>query len=314
MKYILKRIIKSIMVIFTVVSITFYIIHSLPNSYIYNDSEVDEVLKEEFIKKYSLDLSLKDQYIEYISNISKGNLGYSMKYEGRKVSDVIIKNFPISLELSIRVLLLSFLIGLPLGVKLAINKKYRYIYYIVSILISIPSFVIAGLIQTFLVFFYKGILIDKLNLPFYNISIIGFDNELQKLFPTITLSVFLTCIIIRILSRKIENELDKEYVEFALSKGLDIKYVVLNHIFKNIFPSLLSMLTPYFVSIVTGSFVVENLFGIPGLGRYYTSSIIDRDYSMVVGLTLFYTVILTTLFTLMDICISFLDRRVGRDV
>lgn len=314
MKYILKRIIKSIMVIFTVVSITFYIIHSLPNSYIYNDSEVDEVLKEEFIKKYSLDLSLKDQYIEYISNISKGNLGYSMKYEGRKVSDVIIKNFPISLELSIRVLLLSFLIGLPLGVKLAINKKYRYIYYIVSILISIPSFVIAGLIQTFLVFFYKGILIDKLNLPFYNISIIGFDNELQKLFPTITLSVFLTCIIIRILSRKIENELDKEYVEFALSKGLDIKYVVLNHIFKNIFPSLLSMLTPYFVSIVTGSFVVENLFGIPGLGRYYTSSIIDRDYSMVVGLTLFYTIILTTLFTLMDICISFLDRRVGRDV
>lgn len=314
MKYILKRIIKSIMVIFTVVSITFYIIHSLPNSYIYNDSEVDEVLKEEFIKKYSLDLSLKDQYIEYISNISKGNLGYSMKYEGRKVSDVIIKNFPISLELSIRVLILSFLIGLPLGVKLAINKKYRYIYYIVSILISIPSFVIAGLIQTFLVFFYKGILIDKLNLPFYNISIIGFDNELQKLFPTITLSVFLTCIIIRILSRKIENELDKEYVEFALSKGLDIKYVVLNHIFKNIFPSLLSMLTPYFVSIVTGSFVVENLFGIPGLGRYYTSSIIDRDYSMVVGLTLFYTVILTTLFTLMDICISFLDRRVGRDV
>lgn len=302
------------MVIFTVVSITFYIIHSLPNSYIYNDSEVDEVLKEEFIKKYSLDLSLKDQYIEYISNISKGNLGYSMKYEGRKVSDVIIKNFPISLELSIRVLILSFLIGLPLGVKLAINKKYRYIYYIVSILISIPSFVIAGLIQTFLVFFYKGILIDKLNLPFYNISIIGFDSELQKLFPTITLSVFLTCIIIRILSRKIENELDKEYVEFALSKGLDIKYVVLNHIFKNIFPSLLSMLTPYFVSIVTGSFVVENLFGIPGLGRYYTSSIIDRDYSMVVGLTLFYTIILTTLFTLMDICISFLDRRVGRDV
>ena len=301
------------MVIFTVVSITFYIIHSLPNSYIYNDSEVDEVLKEEFIKKYSLDLSLKDQYIEYLSNISKGNLGYSMKYEGRKVSDVIIKNFPISLELSIRVLILSFLIGLPLGVKLAINKKYRYIYYIVSILISIPSFVIAGLIQTFLVFFYKGILIDKLNLPFYNISIIGFDSELQKLFPTITLSVFLTCIIIRILSRKIENELDKEYVEFALSKGLDIKYVVLNHIFKNIFPSLLSMLTPYFVSIVTGSFVVENLFGIPGLGRYYTSSIIDRDYSMVVGLTLFYTVILTTLFTLMDICISFLDRRVGRD-
>ena len=302
------------MVIFTVVSITFYIIHSLPNSYIYNDSEVDEVLKEEFIKKYSLDLSLKDQYIEYISNISKGNLGYSMKYEGRKVSDVIIKNFPISLELSIRVLILSFLIGLPLGVKLAINKKYRYIYYIVSILISIPSFVIAGLIQTFLVFFYKGILIDKLNLPFYNISIIGFDSELQKLFPTITLSLFLTCMIIRILSRKIENELDKEYVEFALSKGLDIKYVVLNHIFKNIFPSLLSMLTPYFVSIVTGSFVVENLFGIPGLGRYYTSSIIDRDYSMVVGLTLFYTIILTTLFTLMDICISFLDRRVGRDV
>ena len=164
----------------------------------------------------------------------------------------------------------------------------------------------------FLVYFYKGILIDKLNFPFYSISIIGFDSELQKLFPTITLSLFLTCMIIRILSRKIENELNKGYVEFALSKGLDIKYVVLNHILKNIFPSLLSMLIPYFVSIVTGSFVVENLFGIPGLGRYYTSSIIDRDYSMVLGLTLFYTFILTFLFTLMDICISFLDKRIDK--
>ena len=312
MKYILKRIIKSIMVMFTVVSITFYIVHSLPNSYIYNDSEVDEVLKEEFIKKYNLDLSLKEQYIKYISNISKGNLGYSMKYEGRKVSDVIIKNFPISLELSIRVLLFSFLIGFPLGINLGINKNRKYIYYFVSILISIPSFVIAGLIQMFLVFFYKGILIDKLHLPFYNISIIGFNGELQKLFPTITLSVFLTCMIIRILSKKIENELDKGYVEFALSKGLDIKYIVLNHILKNIFPSLLSMLIPYFISIVTGSFVVENLFGIPGLGRYYTSSIIDRDYSMVLGLTLFYTFILTVLFTVMDICISFLDKRIDK--
>ncbi|MGP1494148.1 MAG: ABC transporter permease [Streptobacillus sp.] len=299
------------MVIFTVVSITFYIVHSLPNSYIYNDSEVDEVLKEEFIKKYNLDLNLKDQYIKYISNISKGNLGYSMKYEGRKVSDVIIKNFPISLELSIRVLLFSFIIGFPLGINLGINKNHKYLY-LISILISIPSFVIAGLIQMFLVFFYKGILIYKLHLPFYNISIIGFDSELQKLFPTITLSVFLTCMIIRILSRKIENELNKGYVEFALSKGLDIKYVVLNHILKNIFPSLLSMLIPYFVSIVTGSFVVENLFGIPGLGRYYTSSIIDRDYSMVLGLTLFYTFILTFLFTLMDICISFLDKRIDK--
>ena len=299
------------MVIFTVVSITFYIVHSLPNSYIYNDSEVDEVLKEEFIKKYNLDLSLKEQYIKYISNISKGNLGYSMKYEGRKVSDVIIKNFPISLELSIRVLLFSFIIGFPLGINLGINKNHKYLY-LISILISIPSFVIAGLIQMFLVFFYKGVLIDKLNFPFYSISIIGFDSELQKLFPTITLSLFLTCMIIRILSRKIENELNKGYVEFALSKGLDIKYVVLNHILKNIFPSLLSMLIPYFVSIVTGSFVVENLFGIPGLGRYYTSSIIDRDYSMVLGLTLFYTFILTFLFTLMDICISFLDKRIDK--
>ena len=299
------------MVIFTVVSITFYIVHSLPNSYIYNDSEVDEVLKEEFIKKYNLDLNLKDQYIKYISNISKGNLGYSMKYEGRKVSDVIIKNFPISLELSIRVLLFSFVIGFPLGINLGINKNHKYLY-LISILISIPSFVIAGLIQMFLVYFYKGILIDKLNFPFYSISIIGFDSELQKLFPTITLSLFLTCMIIRILSRKIKNELNKGYVEFALSKGLDIKYVVLNHILKNIFPSLLSMLIPYFVSIITGSFVVENLFGIPGLGRYYTSSIIDRDYSMVLGLTLFYTFILTFLFTLMDICISFLDKRIDK--
>lgn len=119
--------------------------------------------------------------------------------------------------------------------------------------------------------------------------------------------------IIRIVSRKIREELNKEYVEFALNKGLDIKYVVKKHILKNILPSVISILTPYTISIITGSFIIETLYGVPGLGRYYTSSIIERDYTMLMGLTLFYTLIVMIMLSFMEILIFCLDKRIKGD-
>lgn len=303
MKKIIFKIIKKIFVIFFVITLTFIIIHILPNTLV-DDNEVDDVVREEIIKSYNLDKSVSEQYKIYFYNLMKFNLGKSIKYDNREVKDIIKDNFPISLELGLRVIVLSTIIGFPLGVKAAINKNYSKISKIITtILIAIPSFVIVGLLQYISIRLFK----DYFGI---RIPIVGFDREIQKILPVISLSIFMICMIIRIVSKKIKEEINKEYVEFALVKGFSLNYVIKNHILKNILPSLISSFIPYMISLITGSFIIENLFGIPGLGKYYISSIIDRDYTVIMGLTIFYTTIVILFLTIMDILIFILDKRI----
>ncbi|WP_314010765.1 ABC transporter permease [Pseudostreptobacillus hongkongensis] len=307
MKQIFKKLIKSVLTIFCIITLTFYLIHMLPSNLIYNDSDIDGTMKEAIIQKYNLDKSINEQYILYLKDIFKGDLGKSIKYEDKNVSDVILSNFPVSLSLGIRTLILSIIIGVPLGIYSSINKKMSKYGYIISyIVISIPSFVIIGFLQLLVVYVN-----NKFNIRF---PITGFDTELQKMLPVLSLSFFTTCMVFRVINIKIREEMDKEYVQFYLSLGYDKKYVIKKHILKNILPTIITTLTPQVISLITGSFIVETLFGIPGLGKYYTSSIIDRDYTMVIGLTLFYSIVLILCITLMDIITLFLDKRIEGEI
>lgn len=303
MKNLIIRVLKKFFLIYVVVTITFFIMHSLPNVLV-DENEVDDVVRTQIIKSYNLDKSIGERYLIYLKDLSKGNLGKSMRYENRYVKDIIKSNFIVSLELGIRVVIFSFFIGIPLGLLNALNNKISiYLKIITGILISIPSFVIVGFMQFLAIKFFKQILGIK-------IAISGFNNEAQKIMPVIALSIFMICVIIRILGKKINEELNKEYVEFAISKGFSMKYILRKHIFKNILPTILSSFTPYIVSLITGSFVIESLFGIPGLGRYFSTSIINRDYTMIMGLTIFYTIILIVFLSIMDILILLLDKRI----
>lgn len=309
---IFKKIIRSIAIIFTVLTLTFFLINILPNN-LADDNDLDELVKVELIKQYHLDKPIHERYRIYLSNLVKGDFGTSMRYSSRKVSDVIKSNFPTSLELGIRTIIFSILVGFPLGIYCSINeKKSKIIFFLISILIAIPSFVLIGILQSYVVYVHNAFL-SKVGLSSLRLSIIGFDNEVKKILPVISLSIFNICIIIKIVSRKIKEELKKEYVQFALNKGLDINYVITKHILKNILPSVIAVLTPYAISIITGSFIIESLYGIPGLGRYYTSSIIERDYTMLMGLTFFYTLVVIILISLMDILISLLDKKISGD-
>lgn len=307
LKIIIKKMLKSIFNIFCVITITFYLVHLLPSNLTYNELDIDDSMREAIIQKYDLDKSITKQYITYVKNILKGNLGVSMKYENKEVKEVIKNNFPTSLSLGFRAIFLSILIGFPLGIYSAFNKKLeKFNKYFSYIMISIPSFVFIGFIQLFVVYFNTKF---KTHYP-----IIGYESEIQKILPVLSLSMFTTFMISRLVYIKVKEEIKKEYVQFSLSLGYDKYYIVRKHILKNILPTIISAITPQVVSLITGSFVVENLFGLSGLGRYYVSSIIDRDYTMVIGLTLFYSSILIIFLTLMDILIYLFDKRITGDI
>ena len=202
MKQIFKKLIKSVLTIFCIITLTFYLIHMLPSNLIYNDSDIDGTMKEAIIQKYNLDKSINEQYILYLKDIFKGDLGKSIKYEDKNVSDVILSNFPVSLSLGIRTLILSIIIGVPLGIYSSINKKMSKYGYIISyIVISIPSFVIIGFLQLLVVYVN-----NKFNIRF---PITGFDTELQKMLPVLSLSFFTTCMVFRVINIKIREEMDK---------------------------------------------------------------------------------------------------------
>ncbi|NYV27250.1 ABC transporter permease [Streptobacillus felis] len=302
LKKIFSKLLRSLVVIISVITLTFFMIHALPNNFI--DEELDESVKEQIIKTYNLDKPITEQYVKYIKNVVKGDFGKSIKYENIKVVDVIKKNFPTSLDLGLRVILISSVIALLLAM-LSINfeKIDRLFLLFSSILVAIPSFVVVGLLQFYAVYIHKELL------GFSKISIIGYYGKGQKILPVLTLVLYYLPIIFKLLRKKIKEEFKNEYVEFAMSKGFSINYVIRKHILKNIFPSLITSLMPYFVSLITGSFIVETLFGIPGLGRYFTTSIIERDYPMIMGLTIFYTIILVIIFSIMDILVLLLDKR-----
>ncbi|CAM3063681.1 ABC transporter permease [Streptobacillus felis] len=302
LKKIFSKLLRSLVVIISVITLTFFMIHALPNNFI--DEELDESVKEQIIKTYNLDKPITEQYVKYIKNVVKGDFGKSIKYENIKVVDVIKKNFPTSLDLGLRVILISSVIALLLAM-LSINfeKIDRLFLLFSSILVAIPSFVVVGLLQFYAVYIHKELL------GFSKISIIGYYGKGEKILPVLTLVLYYLPIIFKLLRKKIKEEFKNEYVEFAMSKGFSINYVIRKHILKNIFPSLITSLMPYFVSLITGSFIVETLFGIPGLGRYFTTSIIERDYPMIMGLTIFYTIILVIIFSIMDILVLLLDKR-----
>ncbi|WP_064616604.1 ABC transporter permease [Streptobacillus moniliformis] len=293
---------RGLIVILSVITLTFFMIHSLPNNLI--DDELDETVKSQIIKIHDLDKPISEQYVKYIKKIASGDFGESIKYPNLRVVDVINNNFPTSLDLGLRVLFFSSFFALIFSL-ISINFKImdKIFLKISSVLIASPGFVLAGLLQYYAVYIHKGLL----GLP--KLSIMGYYGRGEKILPVLTLVLFYLPIIFKLLRKKIKEEMNKNYVEFAISKGLSINYIVIKHILKNIAPSLLSSLMPYVISLITGSFIVETLFGVPGIGRYFTTSIIERDYPMIMGLTIFYTIILITLFNIMDILIIIFDKR-----
>ncbi len=306
LKYILKRLGTGLLTLWIITTLTFFLMHSLPGDPFASEKAIPPKVKARLMAKYHLDKPLIVQYGYYLSGIPKGDFGMSMKVRGRKVSDMIMKKFPVSLDLGLRAVLFSFIVGVSLGIIASLNhgKKWDGISMIVAIIgVSVPSFILAGTFQWLI------LLIGK-QMGVYVLPIAGYSSFKYTIIPTIALGLMPVAIIARMMRASMIEVLGQDYVRTAKAKGMSTFKVTIKHCVRNAIMPVLIYMGPLTASITTGSFVMEQVFAIPGLGKYYIQSLYNRDYTMVLGITIFYAALLIGMILVVDILYGFIDPRV----
>lgn len=312
-KFLVKRITASLVTLMLVITITFVLLHKLPGDPFEGEKAIPPQIKANLMAKYNLDKPLSTQYVTYLKQLSKGDLGLSMKEKGRTVNGVIKNSFPTSADLGFRSIIFGLIVGIPLGIISALNrnKKLDHFSMVIAVLgISVPSFVIAGLLQLYVVDIHKAILIDKLHLPLGRILLTGWDSPAKKILPVIALGLFTVAEIARLMRSKMIEIMEQDYIKLAIAKGVRPFSIITKHAIRNAILPVITTISPSIAGVLTGSFVIETMFGIPGLGKYYIGSIIDRDYTMVLGVTVFYAAFLILMMIIMDILYALVDPKI----
>ena len=314
LKFLIKRIAMGLVTLWLVITITFFLIHMLPGDPFQSEKAIPPKVKENLMAKYHLDRPLGEQYVEYLKNIAKGDLGASMKVRGRTVNDVIKKSFLTSADLGARSIIFALALGIPLGIIAALKRgKYQdRLAMIVAIIgISVPSFVLAGLMQKYVVDIHNGTLIRNGFLPdFFWINLSGWDTFDKKILPVIALGLYTVALIARLLRDKMIEVMGQDYIRLAVAKGVKPKNIVFRHALRNAILPIITIMGPTIAAVLTGSFVIEKMFSIPGLGKYFVDSINDRDYTMVLGVTVFYAIFLIVMMILVDIVYVLVDPKI----
>ena len=314
LKFLIKRIAMGLVTLWLVITITFFLIHMLPGDPFQSEKAIPPKVKENLMAKYHLDRPLGEQYVEYLKNIAKGDLGASMKVRGRTVNDVINKSFLTSADLGARSIIFALALGIPLGIIAALKRgKFQdRLSMIVAIIgISVPSFVLAGLMQKYVVDIHNGTLIRNGFLPdFFWINLSGWDTFDKKILPVIALGLYTVALIARLLRDKMIEVMGQDYIRLAIAKGVKPKNIVFRHALRNAILPIITIMGPTIAAVLTGSFVIEKMFSIPGLGKYFVDSINDRDYTMVLGVTVFYAVFLIIMMILVDIVYVLVDPKI----
>ena len=300
-KYLLKRIIMSIITLWSIVTITFFLMHSIPGNPFRKEGKMPAVVYENLLKKYGLDKPKSEQYVIYLKNLLKGDFGDSMKSRVETVNDMIRRGFPVSAYLGLEALLIALIFGPALGAFAALyqNKFPDYISMIIAIIgISVPSFIMGTILIQFV----------AKNISWLPIG--GWGEFKHTLLPALALSLMPLAYIARLMRSSMLEILNQDYIKTAKSKGLSKSIVILKHAVRNAILPIVSVLGTLISNLLVGSFVIEKIFGIPGLGKFFVQSINNRDYTLIMGTTIFYAIILIILLLFVDIAYMFIDPRI----
>lgn len=302
-KFIVKRIGYMLVTLFIVVTATFFLMHSIPGDPLAHMARnLPEQTRENYYEKYGLDKSTSEQYLIFMKNlVTKGDLGESLRYPGREVTDTLLTNASVSAQPGGLALLAGIAIGILLGIVAALNKNRwpDYIVMFIAILgITVPVFVLASVLQYFLS-------VELMVLP-----TTGWGSWQNVVLPVIVLSFGTIATYARYVKSNMLDVMGQDYILTAEAKGVSKLNVVKKHVLKNAFLPCMTLLVGQVSGIFTGSFVVEKIFGIPGLGFYYINSINDRDYTMIIGTTVFAAALFVFVQLVVDIAYSIMDPRI----
>jgi len=299
--YITRRFLWIIPVLFVVSLITFTLMHAVPGGPWARDKALAPSLVETLNQKYGLDQPVPVQYLTWVGNLLQGNLGPSYKFTDRTVNDIVGGGLITTIQLGLMAFVLAVAVGIPLGVIAALghNRWPDYLSTGISVIgIAMPSFVLAILL---IVFF--GVTLKALPTG-------GWKGPNTWILPTIALASFPIAVIARYTRASMLEVTRKDYIRTAQSKGVAERAVVTRHMIRNALIPVVTILGPTLAFLVTGSFIIESIFGIPGVGRYYVTSIGDHDYGVLMAMTILYAFVVAFLNLAVDIAYAFIDPRI----
>ncbi|MBN2222989.1 MAG: ABC transporter permease [Vallitaleaceae bacterium] len=299
--YYVKRIISVVITILLISTLTFVMMHSIPGGPFTRERAVPEEILKNLNEKYNLDAPLYEQYFDYMKGLVTFNLGPSYSKIGTTVNDLIVGGFPSSAIIGFLATLVIVIAGLPLGIISALkqNKPIDYLVMFMATLgVTIPSFVMA----TVFIYVFAGLL--------GWVPSFGVTNPLGFIGPVVALSGYSLSFVARLTRSSMLEVLRQDYIRTARANGIREHKVIFKHAIKNALIPVVTYLGPMIAGILTGSFVIEKIFAVPGMGRYFVESVSNRDYTTIMGMTIFYAAFYVIMVLLVDIAYGFIDPRI----
>ncbi len=298
--FILKRLAISLATLLVLITVVFLLVRLMPGGP-FMDPKMTPEVQARMEAYYGLDKPLIQQYFQYLGNLLQGNLGYSMRYTNRTVNDILATAFPYSADLGIRALVMALAGGLVVGITAALHrgKTLDFVCILIAIIgTSIPDFIMGGVLQYF--FGYKWGLLPVAQ--YY-----GFE---YTILPSIALGLSTMAMVSRVMRSSMLEVVGQDYIKTARSKGISKLRIVTRHQVRNAIIPIITIMGPNVAAILTGTFVIESVFAIPGMGKYYVESVNANDYTMILGMTIFYGAFLILASTVVDILYGVVDPRI----
>ena len=300
-KYIVKRIALGLLSIFVVATLTFFLMNLVPGGPFVAEKSISKAAQKALEAKYGLDKPLFERYITYITDFVQGDMGLSLRQRGKTVSDIIFSKFPVSAGLAGIAVAVALLVGIPLGCLSAYNRgKFadNFIIVLMTCGIAIPSFI------TSVILLYTFGSQLKLLPP------IGLRTATSYIMPVTALAIYPTAYITRLMRSSLLDVMGQDYIRTAKAKGLSNFVILFKHALRNAILPVITYVGPMLANLMTGSFVVEKIFTIPGLGGEFVSAITKRDYTMIMGTTIVLATLIITANVIVDILYKVIDPRI----
>ncbi|KOO47922.1 ABC transporter permease [Viridibacillus sp. FSL E2-0187] len=300
-QYIIKRFFMMVLTVLLIATLTFFLMHAIPGSPFDDDRTSNPTIQENLEKYYKLDQPLPVQYANYLKAIVTFDFGPSIKKPNDSVNSLLARGFPISFELGIITILVAVLSGVTLGTLAALrhNGIIDYLAMTFAVIgISIPNFILA----TLLIQIFAG---ELKWLPAAT-----WQSPLHMILPTLALATGPMAIIARLTRSSMLEVLTQDYIKMARAKGLKPSRIIIRHALRNAMMPVVTIMGTMLAGILTGTFVIERIFAIPGMGKYFVESINNRDYPVIMGSTVFYSAFLVFMLFLVDIVYGILDPRI----
>jgi oligopeptide transport system permease protein len=299
-RYVARRVAYMLIALFVIASITFFISNLLPGTP-FADDKLTPQIRAQLFAKYGLDEPLPVQYGKYMLNVAQGDLGNSFYFENRPVMQMILQGLPVSMFIGVQAVIFGLVVGLVLGIVAALrhNTLWDTAAVVLAVVgVSVPTFVLGPLLQ-----YWLGVKLGLFPIAF-------FESWMHSVLPSLALSVFVISTVARFIRSEMLEVMGQDYITLAKAKGLTGLAVIIRHVLRNSLIPLVTVVAPLTVYIITGSLVVEQIFAVPGIGEQFVSSVFVSDYSMILGTTLFFSVMFILALLIQDILYGIIDPRI----